>query len=106
MADAVLAITERIVHQHSYLGAVPKPEGNRHPIFTPFGIFRAKDGHVAIACPTDHFWRDLVRAIGRPEPADDPRCATNPARSANSDFVCETIETLTAARTKSSWQTS
>ena len=101
MMDAVLAITERIVHQHSYLGAVPKPEGNRHPIFAPFGIFRAKDGHVAIACPTDHFWRDLVRVIGRPELADDPRCATNPARSANSDFVCELIETWTAGRTKS-----
>jgi crotonobetainyl-CoA:carnitine CoA-transferase CaiB-like acyl-CoA transferase len=100
MVDAILALTERIVHQYSYLGEIPKPEGNRHPIFAPFGIFPASDGHVAVACPTDHFWRDLARLLERPELADDGRCATNAARSANADFVCEVIGSWTATRTK------
>lgn len=53
MIDSVLAFCERIVHQQSYVGAVPKPEGNQHPILTPFGMFEAKDGHITIGAPDD-----------------------------------------------------
>ncbi|WP_410054175.1 CoA transferase [Cupriavidus sp. BIC8F] len=49
MSDAVLAMCERIVYQTSYTGTVPAPEGNRHPLLCPFGVFRARDGYVSIA---------------------------------------------------------
>src|SRR5690606_6914250 len=67
MYDAALALCERIVYQHSFTGQVPQPEGNSHPIFVPFGVFRALDGWVSIACPVDDFWRQLCVIMGRPE---------------------------------------
>ena len=53
MVDAILSMCERIVHQHSYTGGVPVPEGNHHPLLCPFGMFPAKDGFVTIAAHAD-----------------------------------------------------
>ncbi|MEH2474094.1 crotonobetainyl-CoA:carnitine CoA-transferase CaiB-like acyl-CoA transferase [Nitrobacteraceae bacterium AZCC 2161] len=100
MVDCVLAVCERIVYQRSYQGKSPGPEGNQHPLLCPFGLFRASDGFVSIACATDTLWRLLAVAIGRDDLARDDRCSTNAARVANAHFVIETIETFTRARSK------
>ncbi|WP_316149089.1 CoA transferase [Cupriavidus sp. BIC8F] len=100
MTDAVLAMCERIVYQTSYTGTVPAPEGNRHPLLCPFGLFRARDGHVSIACATDAFWAKLAHAIGRPDMATDEDFATNAARVRNAQQVIDAIEAFSTARTK------
>ncbi|MCY1327833.1 Succinyl-CoA--L-malate CoA-transferase beta subunit [compost metagenome] len=100
MTDAVLAMCERIVYQTSYTGMVPGPEGNRHPLLCPFGLFRARDGYVSIACATDALWEKLANAIGRPELGADPAWATNAARVANMQQVIDVLEGFTSARTK------
>ncbi|WP_042876259.1 CaiB/BaiF CoA transferase family protein [Cupriavidus necator] len=100
MTDAVLAICERIVYQTSYTGTVPVPEGNRHPLLCPFGLFRTRDGHVSIACATDAFWEKLAVAIGRPEMAQDSAFATNAARVQHQERVIAAIEAFTTLRTK------
>ena len=60
MVDAILSICERIVHQHSFTGGVPVPEGNHHPLLCPFGMFPAKDGYVTIAAHADTHFPDPV----------------------------------------------
>ncbi|WP_454739512.1 CaiB/BaiF CoA transferase family protein [Cupriavidus necator] len=100
MTDAVLAMCERIVYQTSYTGTVPAPEGNRHPLLCPFGVFRARDGYVSIACATDAFWEKLAIAIGHPEMGTDEAFATNAARVRNAQRVIDAIEAFTAQRTK------
>lgn len=101
MADSVLALCERLIYQHSYQDRIPHPEGNRHPLLCPFGLFRAKDGWVSIACPADPFWRALVTAMGHPELADDERYAKSTERVSRSDEVIRLVEAFTVARTKS-----
>jgi crotonobetainyl-CoA:carnitine CoA-transferase CaiB-like acyl-CoA transferase/citrate lyase beta subunit len=100
MYDGVLALCERIVYQHSYLGAVPGPEGNGHPLFCPFDAFPARDGWVTIAAPWDHQWRLLCQLIGIPELADDERYATNQARSGHREDVRRIVSGWTATRTR------
>ncbi len=100
MTDCVLALCERIVYQTSYTGKVPTPEGNRHPLLCPFGLFRAKDGWVSIACAHDAFWETLATVIGRPELVADERYATNAARVRNAQLVVDAIEAFTSLRTK------
>ncbi|CAB3790957.1 Acetyl-CoA:oxalate CoA-transferase [Paraburkholderia caffeinitolerans] len=100
MTDCVLAMCERIVYQTSYTGIVPAPEGNRHPLLCPFGLFRARDGWVSIACAHDGFWEKLALAIGRPELVVDEAFATNAARVQNASRVVEAIEAFTRVRTK------
>ena len=100
MTDAVLAMCERIVYQTSYTGSVPAPEGNRHPLLCPFGLFHALDGTVSIACATDAFWATLAVAIGRPDMAHDASFSTNAARVRHQDQVIDAIEAFTSVRTK------
>ena len=100
MTDCVLAMCERIVYQTSYTGVVPAPEGNRHPLLCPFGLFRALDGWVSIACAHDGFWEKLAHAIGRPELIVDPAFATNAERVKNAQSVIDAIEVFTSLRTK------
>lgn len=100
MLDAVLAVCERIVYQHSYEGIIPGPEGQRHPFLTPFGIVPCKDGSVTLACHTDAFWSQFCRLIERPELASDERFATEEARRANSAETYAVVSEFTLTHTK------
>lgn len=100
MYDAVLSLCERIVHQHSFVGDVPRPQGTGHPLLCPFDVFRAADGWVCIAAPIDEQWRQLCKLMERPELADDPRYATGVARVANAPEVRAAVTAWTSVRTK------
>ncbi len=100
MVDVVLSVCERIVHQHSYAGVVPGPEGNQHPILTPFGVFAASDGYVSIGAPTDEWWQKLCRLIGRDDVLTDAAFATNALRTKNRERVFEIVEAFTRPRSK------
>ena len=100
MVDGVLAACERPVFQYSYDGVSPGPEGNSHPLLCPYGLFPAKDGWVAIGCPHDEVWRLLVRTIGMPELAEDPRYTYTPDRLDRRADVEGIVTAWTSARTK------
>jgi crotonobetainyl-CoA:carnitine CoA-transferase CaiB-like acyl-CoA transferase len=104
MTDAVLGVSERIVHQHSFGHQTPGPEGNHHPFLLPFGVYPAADGFVALACPGEAFFRGLVGALGAPELLDEAAFATPKARAANRLAVIERLSTLTSAFTKAELQ--
>lgn len=87
MYDAILALCERIVYQHSYNGLVPVPQGNTHPLLCPFDIFRSKDGYFAVAGSTDKHWKALCVIMDRPDLEEDPALATNVGRVANAERV-------------------
>ena len=100
MVDGILALTERIVFQHGTDGVSPGPEGNAHPLFCPYGLFPARDGHVAIGCPNDDFWRQFARLIGLETMAADPAYATTTARIARRAEVESAVTAWTSSRTK------
>ena len=100
MVDAILALCERVMHQHSYVGSLPVPEGNHHPLLCPFGMFPAKDGFVTIAAHADQHFPILCRLIGKPEMAADPRFVDVQSRRANQDAIIGTVSAFTCQRTK------
>jgi crotonobetainyl-CoA:carnitine CoA-transferase CaiB-like acyl-CoA transferase len=100
MLDGVLAACERIVHQYHFGGTVPGPEGNHHPFLLPFGVYPARDGHVAIAGPSDKFFQELCRVLGHAELAADPRFVDPTARAANRELLIDTLSQLTRQFTK------
>ncbi|WP_028936358.1 CaiB/BaiF CoA transferase family protein [Pseudonocardia spinosispora] len=101
MYDAVLALCERVVYQHSYLGAVPGREGNEHPLLCPFGLYRVADGWVAVAAPGDRHWELLCKAMDRPDLVTDERLHTNVARVRHRELVRELFEDWSSTRTMS-----
>lgn len=100
MMDAIMAICERPLYQHTYFGDVAEPEGNAHPLLAPFGSFQCRDGWVAIGCPYDHFWVTLTRIMGCPDMGHDPRFALGPDRARNADACNALVTAFTLQRTK------
>ena len=98
MYDAVLALSERIVHQYSYAGVVSRPQGNTHPLLCPFDVFESADGWVCIAAPGDEHWRLLCALIDRPELGTDERYATASQRVSRADEVRQIVGAWTSQR--------
>jgi crotonobetainyl-CoA:carnitine CoA-transferase CaiB-like acyl-CoA transferase len=74
-----------------------------HPSIVPFQFFATKDGHVAIACAKEHFFRALVEALGLNEVDVDPRFGDFAGRLANRDALLEIISSRLATRTTDEW---
>jgi crotonobetainyl-CoA:carnitine CoA-transferase CaiB-like acyl-CoA transferase len=104
MVDAVLGVCERIVHQRSFGKVNAVPEGNHHPFIAPFGVFRAKDGAVSIACPSDEFFQALCVGLGAAELATDPAFRKREGRRANRAALIQAVEKLTIVYTKAELQ--
>ena len=50
--------------RYTMLGDVPAQQGNDHPVATPMGAFRCRDGYVNIAAPSDRMWKSFCEAVG------------------------------------------
>ena len=77
----------------------PLRTGSMLPRLAPFGLFRCRDGHVAIVAPEDRMAHDLFRAMGRSDLLDDPRLASRDGRVSEPRLVEELVEAWTSQRT-------
>ena len=100
MYDAVLSLCERAVYLHDFNGTTPGPEGNNHPFLAPFGLFKAKDGAVAIGVVEDKFWQILADTMGGDSLCSNANFATRAARAEHKDALNSLVETWTKAHTK------
>jgi crotonobetainyl-CoA:carnitine CoA-transferase CaiB-like acyl-CoA transferase len=92
-------------HAANYLatGAPPPRTGNDHAIVAPYGLFRTKDGEVALAPSQEQSYQRLVEALGMPELRDDPRFATNDLRVANRRAINAAVEERLQSGTSDYW---
>ena len=84
-------------------GKVPPPVGNHHPLTSPMGVYRARDGHLNLAVGSEVMWRRFCEAIEHPELAADPRFATNQARIDNRPALNAVIEAIFAGASTAEW---
>lgn len=69
-------------------GVVPRRIGNRYREWSPYGIYRAKDGYYALGVGTEESYSRLVRnVLGHPELMSDPRCASQVLRAENREVT-------------------
>ncbi len=100
MYDAMLSLCERSVYMYDIEGKVARPEGNEHPFLTPFAVFPARDGQVAIGIVDDAFWRALANAMGRQDLAADGRYASRAGRAGHRRFLNDLVAAWTVQHTK------
>ena len=84
-------------------GEPPPRTGNDHAIVAPYGLFRTKDGAVALAPSQEQSYQRLVDALGMPELRDDPRFRTNDLRVENRRAINATIEERLESGTSDYW---
>lgn len=88
LVDAMISAT--MMDNSAFLngGTVPKRIGNRYREWSPYGIYRAKDGWYALGTGTEeHYRRLVVNVLGHPELLDDPRCASQAIRAENREVT-------------------
>jgi CoA:oxalate CoA-transferase len=69
----------------------PARSGSHSPGATPFGIFKARDGYVALTVLINQ-WETFAQLIGKPELANDPRFDTNNHRMERRAEVNKLVE--------------
>jgi len=77
--------------------------GNDHAIVAPYGMFRTRDGEVALAPSQEQSYQRLLDALGLAELRADPRFATNDLRVQNRAAINAAIEARLLTETTEYW---
>lgn len=78
-------------------------EMSAHPSVVPFQFFATADGHVAIACPKEKFFRALIDRMDLPEVAADARFADFEGRAGNRPALLAHLSRRFAEETTATW---
>lgn len=100
MLDAVFALLEQPLLEHTLKGSVTPKNGNHDNDVAPLGVFKAKDGYVALACSSEKQWDVFCDLLDLGHLKADPRFAHNEARVNNLEPLIEEIEKATVTRGK------
>jgi len=103
LMEAQIALCENAIVRHSAFAEEPTRIGSRHPLLTPFGPYRTKDGYIVIANVKE--WELFCALLGRDDMALDPRFAANRARMENIDLMEVELERALAEKTTDEWFT-
>jgi crotonobetainyl-CoA:carnitine CoA-transferase CaiB-like acyl-CoA transferase len=103
LLDTSIALS--LVESATFLagGELPSPLGSTHRRNAPHGAFRVKDGYIAVAADSAHFWKRFCHTLGLETLVDDPRFKTNADRVANKHLLQEIIEHITTTRDGPYW---
>jgi CoA:oxalate CoA-transferase len=96
--DAIFAVTDSAATIFAGIGVRSPRVGNQHPFTAPYDAFAARDGHVVVATASNKLFRQLCRAIGRPELADDERFRSHRGRAAHRSEINATLAAWVGAR--------
>jgi CoA:oxalate CoA-transferase len=103
MLDSQVALLENALVRCQVEGQVPGPIGSRHPSITPFGVFKAKVGHLVVAAGNDRMYQRLCDVLGISDLKIDARFSTNATRCENHAALKDCIETALEAHPADEW---
>ncbi|XKH58015.1 CoA transferase [Citricoccus nitrophenolicus] len=103
LLEAGLAVSAFQGQNYLSTGAVPVPQGNNHPVLSPYGVFRTADIPAIIAVGNQAHWKKFCGIIGAPELEEDPRFAVGRDRSVHRAELTRLIEEKLASRPGLEW---
>ena len=96
LVDSVFSLMEGMLPEYAMDGRIRQPAGAAIPTASPTNTYPCADGKwLCVAGNSDLIFARLMKAIGRPELADDPDYATNGLRCANRTPLDEAIAAWT-----------
>jgi crotonobetainyl-CoA:carnitine CoA-transferase CaiB-like acyl-CoA transferase len=84
-------------------GISPGPMGSAHPLNAPYQAFETKDGWMNVGASNQKMYPQLVKLLGVPELAADPRFRTGLDRMSNLAELIETLAPHFKNRTTAEW---
>jgi crotonobetainyl-CoA:carnitine CoA-transferase CaiB-like acyl-CoA transferase len=101
--NGLISMLGFLAANHLATGEEPPRTGNDHVIVAPYGMFRTRDGEVALAPSQEQSYQRLVDALGLAELRADPRFATNDLRVRNRAAINAAIEARLVTETTEYW---
>ncbi len=103
LLEASLAVLTWGAGRYFERGQNPGPAGQHHPLSSPYGRFRARDGFLNIAAANERMWEKVAETLGRPEWCTDERFASPAARVRNRDALTLAMEGALEAEDVTHW---
>ena len=102
--ESALSELAYVAAWHLSRGYEPKrfPDSS-HPSQVPSQSLPTRDGWMVVMCAKEKFYADLVRIMGRPDLAEDPRFRTFSDRLENRDVLVPILKDLSKRRTTAEW---
>lgn len=98
--ESVFAMTDSMLPEFDYSGSVRGRMGARMDGISPSNTYECKcGGHLVIGGNNDSIFKRLMKAIGRPELAGEPRFATNASRVKHEAELDELLSEWSGSRT-------
>ncbi|BEQ16920.1 CaiB/BaiF CoA transferase family protein [Desulfoferula mesophila] len=98
LMDTALSWMSPLIARFSMSGELPVRAGSALAAFSPYQVFKAKDGYLFIGASTERFWLALCQMLGLEELTRDSRFATNQDRVDNREELTKLIEQALASR--------
>ena len=101
--NGMISLLGFLAANHLATGEEPGRTGNDHAIVSPYGMFRTRDGEVALAPSQEQSYQRLIDALQLPELRANPDFATNDLRVTNRAAMNEAIEARLVTGTTAHW---
>ena len=82
MVNGMVSMLAYLASEYLSTGRTPQRNGNDHPIASPYGLFQAKDGEIAIAPATPEILARFMQELGLTDVLDRPDMKTAEQRRA------------------------
>jgi crotonobetainyl-CoA:carnitine CoA-transferase CaiB-like acyl-CoA transferase len=105
MMNGIISMLAYLSASQFATGAPPPPSGNDHPVASPYGLFKASDGNVAVAPSTQRTLERFLREVGLQHVLDDPRFDTNDKRVERRSEINAMIDAAMQGDTVDGWIT-
>ncbi|WP_353182562.1 CoA transferase [Bosea sp. (in: a-proteobacteria)] len=103
LTNSMVSLLAYVASHYFATGEVLSRTGNDHPIAAPYGLFRTRDGQIAIAPSDNTFFGRLMDALALPEVKNDPDFADNFGRVRHRERLQELVEDKLRHRDSIEW---
>ena len=103
MVNGMISMLAYLGSEYLSTGQSPQRHGNDHPIASPYGLFRAKDGDIAVAPATPEILARFMHALGLVDLLERPDMKTAAQRRAARAELNEVISRRLSTNTQEHW---
>ncbi len=103
LLEAMVSVLSWAAGMYFEGGRAPGPAGQHHPLSSPYGRFRARDGYMNIAAGSEAMWQSLAKELGCERWLDDERFASPVGRIRNRDALTAEMEQALAGADVEEW---
>lgn len=103
MVNGMVSMLAYLGSEYFSTGHPPERTGNDHPIASPYGLFSAKDGDLAVAPATNEILKKFMTELGLGDELAKPENATAEGRRANRPTLNRLVNERMSRETQDHW---